>query len=181
MKRYFFLLLATIAFGNLQAQKLYGTKSGQIKFNASGGIEEIAAINNQVDSKFVDKNGQIVFSVLIKGFKFKNQLMEDHFNENYLESTQFPKAEFKGFIKANDPINYDKDGIYPITANGDLTLHGVIKKVEQTGTLSISAGKVTIHSNFKIKLKDYGITGLYIGEKIAPEATIELNCVYNTK
>ena len=69
----FFLAIASIA---ANAQKVYATKTGQIKFNASSPIEKIEAVNNQVDSKFVDKTGQIVFSVLIKSFKFDNQLME---------------------------------------------------------------------------------------------------------
>jgi hypothetical protein len=84
---------------NANAQKVFATKSGQIYFNATGALVKIAAVNNQVDSKFVDATGQIIFGVLIKGFKFENQLMEDHFNENYMESTQFPKADFKGYIK----------------------------------------------------------------------------------
>ena len=91
------LLIGITQKGN--AQKVFATKSGQIYFNATGALVKIAAINNQVDSKFVETTGQIIFGVLIKGFKFENQLMEDHFNENYMESTQFPKADFKGTLK----------------------------------------------------------------------------------
>ena len=162
-----------------QAQKLYATKTGQLKFNATGGIETIAATNNQVDSKMVDKTGQIVFSVLIKGFKFNNQLMEDHFNENYLESTKFPKADFKGFILNAGTIDFSKDGKHSITAEGTLTIHGVSQKVSVPGTLTITAGKVVVNASFKIKIKEYGITGLYIGDKIAADAEIILNCQYD--
>jgi hypothetical protein len=91
------LLVCNMQVANAQtpsAQKVYATKTGQIFFNATGGAVAIAAVNNQVDSKFVDATGQIIFGVLVKGFKFENQLMEDHFNENYMESTQFPKADF---------------------------------------------------------------------------------------
>ena len=105
------------------AQKVYATKTGQIFFNATGGAVKIAAVNNQVDSKFVDATGQIIFGVLVKGFKFENQLMEDHFNENYMESSQFPKADFKGYIKNSKELNFTKDGTYPITIEGNLTIH----------------------------------------------------------
>ena len=89
----FSALLGTSA----MSQKVYATKTGQISFDATGSCaESIKGVNNQVDSKFVDKTGQIVFSVLIKGFKFANALMEDHCNENYMESSKFPKADFKG-------------------------------------------------------------------------------------
>ena len=160
------------------AQKVYATKTGQIFFNATGGAVAIAAVNNQVDSKFVDATGQIIFGVLVKGFKFENQLMEDHFNENYMESTQFPKADFKGYIKNIKEVNFTKDGTYPISIEGSLTIHGTAQKVSTNGTLQITEGKPTITGEFSIKIKDYGIKGLYIGEKIANEAKIKVNCKY---
>ena len=160
------------------AQKVYATKTGQIFFNATGGAVAIAAVNNQVDSKFVDATGQIIFGVLVKGFKFENQLMEDHFNENYMESTQFPKADFKGYIKNIKEVNFIKDGTYPITIEGSLTIHGTSQKVSTNGTLQVAEGKPTITGEFSIKIKDYGIKGLYIGEKIANEAKIKVNCKY---
>lgn len=164
---------------HLQAQKIFATKSAQVKFDAAGGLEAIAAVNNQVNSKMVDKTGQVVFSMLVKGFKFANQLMEDHFNENYLESTKFPKADFKGFVKEAATINFTKDGKHNVTAEGELTIHGVTKKVAIPGTLTVAAEKVTLNANFKVKLKEYGVTGLYIGEKIAADAAIIINCKYD--
>jgi len=175
------LLLCNMQVANAQtpsAQKVYATKIGQIFFNATGGAVPIAAVNNQVDSKFVDATGQIIFGVLVKGFKFENQLMEDHFNENYMESTQFPKADFKGYIKNNKEVNFTKDGTYPITIEGSLTIHGTAQKVSTKGTLQIADGKPIITGEFAIKIKDYGIKGLYIGEKIANEAKIKVNCKY---
>ena len=160
------------------AQKVYATKTGQVFFNATGGIEKIAAVNNQTDSKFVDQTGQIIFAVLVKGFKFENQLMEDHFNENYMESSKFPKADFKGYITNVKEVNFSKDGTYPITVDGDLTIHGVAKKVSTKGTLKIEKGLPHIEGEFVVKIKDYGITGLYIGDKIAADASITINCKY---
>jgi hypothetical protein len=175
------LLVCNMQTANAQtpsAQKVYATKTGQIFFNATGGAVPIAAVNNQVDSKFIDATGQIIFGVLVKGFKFENQLMEDHFNENYMESTQFPKADFKGYIKNNKEVNFTKDGTYPITIEGSLTIHGTAQKVSTNGTLQVTEGKPTITGEFSIKIKDYGIKGLYIGEKIANEAKIKVNCKY---
>jgi len=175
------IVLAILVLGasiQLRAQKIYATKSGQLFFNATGGIEKIAAVNNQVDSKFVDATGQLIFGVLVKGFKFENQLMEDHFNENYMESSQFPKADFKGYIKNIKEVDFSKEGKYPIAIEGNLTIHGVTQKVSTAGTLEVAQGKPTIIGEFSIKIKDYGIKGLYIGEKIASEAKIKVNCKY---
>lgn len=180
MKKITTLLSILTFFASIQlnAQKVFATKTGQLFFNATGGIEKIAAVNNQVDSKFVDATGQIIFGVLIKGFKFENQLMEDHFNENYMESTQFPKADFKGYVKNIKEVNFSKDGKYPITIEGNLTIHGITQKVSTAGTLEVAQGKPTIIGEFSLKIKDYGIKGLYIGEKIANEAKIKVNCKY---
>jgi len=178
MKKFMLSLMSLSACLVLHAQKLYSTKTGQIKFNASSPLEHVVAINNQVDSKMIDKTGQIVFSVLIKSFKFENQLMEDHFNENYLESSKIPKAEFRGYITNVSSIDFSKDGRYPVNVDGTLTLHGVSQKVMTTGVMEIAGGRPTISGTFKVKVKDYGITGLYIGEKIASEAEISVNCKY---
>ena len=172
----FMLLVLSITI--VHGQKLYSTRTGQMKFNASGGVEKIAAVNNQVDSKMIDKTGQIVFSVLIKGFKFDNQLMEDHFNENYLESTKYPKADFKGYISNISQVNFTTDGKYNITAEGTLTIHGVSQKITVQCIMIISHGTPSINGSFKIKIKEYGITGLYIGDKIANEAEIVLSVSY---
>ena len=173
-------LIAAFVFSafSSNAQKVYATKTGQTAFNASSPIEKIAAINNQTDSKFVGENGQVIFAVLVKGFKFENQLMEDHFNENYMESTKIPKADFKGFITNIKEVNLAKDGSYPVKLEGNLTVHGVTNKVSTTGTMKVAGGVPEMEGDFKIKLKDYNVTGLYIGEKIAPEVTITVKCKY---
>jgi hypothetical protein len=169
------LMSATI---QLNAQKIFATKTGQISFNATGGVEKIAAINNQVDSKFGEATGQIIYAVLIKGFQFENQLMEDHFNENYMESSKFPKAEFKGYIKNIKEVNFSADGKYTANFEGDLTLHGVTNKISTKGQIEVSQGKPIISGDFSVKLSDYGIKGSYIGDKIAGVVKIKVNCKY---
>ena len=136
MKNLFLSILLFLVLSPLSAQKLYSTKSGQISFNATGELVKIIGLNNQVDSKFSESSGQIIFGVLIKGFKFENQLMEDHFNENYMESTQFPKADFKGYITNIKEVNFSKDGEYPILVEGMLTIHGIGNK---TSNISLKA------------------------------------------
>ena len=170
----FTALLGTSA----MSQKVYSTRSGQISFDATGTCAEaIKATNGQVDSKFVDKTGQIVFSVLIKGFKFANALMEDHFNENYMESTKFPKADFKGFITNVASINFAKDGVYEVSAKGTLTIDGKGKEITVPGTVTIEGGKPTIKANLSIPLNDF-IHGSYIGSQISANAKATVLCKY---
>ena len=125
----------------------------------------------------VQKTGQIIFSVLIKSFKFVNALMEDHFNENYMESSKFPKANFKGFITNISEVNFEKDGVYNATAKGTLTIGGKSKEVNINGIITIEKGNPILKSNFKVKLTDF-IKGSYIGSQIAEEAKVVVTCKY---
>src|SRR5674476_42003 len=160
---FFSLLLVSTAY--LNAQNLYSTHTGQIKFYASTPLENVEAVNNEVESKMLQKNGQIIFAVLIQGFHFANTLMQDHFNENYMESTKYPKADFKGYITNIASVNFSKDRKYNITGEGDLTIHGVTKKITTTGVLDISDGKVYINTLFKVTLKHFKVTGRSIRTK----------------
>lgn len=180
MKRIIIILIAlATCFIQAHAQKLFSTNTGQVSFYAGTPLEDVRAVNNEANSKMLQKNGQIVFSVLVKGFVFKNALMQDHFNENYMESTKYPKADFKGFITNISTVDFTKDGVYNVTAAGDLTIHGVTQKVQVPGTIEVKGGAVTLTAKFKAELKDYNVTGNYIGTKIAPEVEITVNCKYD--
>jgi polyisoprenoid-binding protein YceI len=179
MKRVFILLMAAgLAVSTVHAQKIYSTKTGKITFFSKAPLEDIQAKNSEVESKLAPTNGQVVFTLLMKGFQFENQLMEDHFNEHYLESSKFPKSEFKGMITNIIDINFAKDGTYPAKVKGSLTIHGVTKEVETDGTIDVKAGKVVARSKFNVRLKDYNIGGTHIGTKIAENISVDVNCQY---
>ena len=133
------------------------TRTGEIKFDASVPDEaEIIGINKTASSILDESNGDFVALALVKAFKFKAPLMEEHFNENYMESTQFPKATFKGKIKNFDSSKLSSTKtVYDI--EGDLTIHGVTKKVKTKISLSSSGGKVNAVSTFSVKPEDYKI------------------------
>jgi hypothetical protein len=110
----------------------YFTKNAQINFDAtsSSSPERIEGINRSGTCVVDTKTGNMQFAVLMKAFAFEKALMEEHFNENYIESNKFPKAEFKGEIKDNDDINYAKDGTYTVKVKGKLTMHGESEDVD---------------------------------------------------
>jgi polyisoprenoid-binding protein YceI len=175
------LLLAvaiTLTSITLQAQKIYATKTGKISFFSSAPLEDIEAKNSEVESKLAPSNGQVVFTLLMKGFQFENQLMEDHFNENYVESTRFPKSEFKGVVTNIRDINFSKDGSYPAKVKGNLTIHGITREIEANGVVEITGGNATAKTRFVINLADYGIGGKLVGKKIAETIAITVECQY---
>lgn len=133
------------------------TKNGFISFFSRTSLENIAAENNQVTSAIDLQTGDLQFSLPIRGFRFRKALMEEHFNENYLESDKFPKALFKGKITGWKGINLGTDGSYPVKVSGQLTMHGVTNPVSTDGTLEVRDGKITGRSVFTVKLADYRI------------------------
>ncbi|HEY0678846.1 MAG TPA: YceI family protein [Chitinophagaceae bacterium] len=180
MKRFISLVvilcLSTFAF----TQKKYFTKSGHISFNAGTALEDIDAVNTGATSIFDAGTGQIEYSVQIKGFEFKRALMQEHFNENYLESDKYPKSVFKGRIQEPEKIKFDRDGSYPVLVKGILEIHGIKKDVETTGIMKVKGEMVNGRTEFKVALADYNIDipGL-VRDKISKTVTISVNCNYN--
>lgn len=148
MKKIFFisfLFVTSLVF----SQKMI-TRSGEIKFDATipGAMDQVVATSNTVSSIFDKTTGDFVVQGMVKSFKFKSPLMEEHFNENYMESDKLPKTSFKGKV-----VGYDgKTGTYDV--EGDLTIHGVANKVKTKATIS-GTSKLSISGNFTVKLKDY--------------------------
>ena len=149
-----FCCLATIT---IKAQKFY-TKTGKISFFSATAMENIEANNRSVTALLDSKTGEVQFTVLMKGFEFKKALMQEHFNDNYIESDKFPKATFKGHVENNSEINYGTDGNYTARVKGQLSIHGVTKDIETSGTISIKDGKPVLNSIFSVLIADYNIT-----------------------
>jgi hypothetical protein len=154
------------------AQKQFGTRNGKISFLATDD-DGVKAVNNEVTSRLAD-NGTISFSLLMKGFRFELAEMQEHFNDKYVESTKFPRADFKGTITNLKEINFTKDGVYKATAKGDLTMHGVTKSITVTGTITIKSGKPTVTAKFPLVMKDFKIDGTGVTSKV----NADINCVY---
>ncbi len=139
------------------AQK-YITRDGYIGFFSHAPVEDIKADNNQVASVIDTSTGDIVFQVLIRSFHFVKTLMEEHFNENYMESDKIPKSTFTGKIVNINDVNFSSAGTYDVTVEGDLSIHGVTKKVTAKGTLEIVDGGINATTKFNIEPEEYNIT-----------------------
>lgn len=161
------------------AQKRYFTKNGLVSFSAGTALEDIEAVNKAASSVFDAGTGQIEYAVLIKGFEFRRALMQDHFNENYLESDKYPKSVFKGNILNPEKINFNKDGVYPVTVKGVLEMHGVKKEISTTGTLKVNGETVDCTASFPVQLAHYDIrVPTIVKDKISQEVNIKVSCNY---
>ncbi len=157
MKTFVTILAAFLMFGNIAQAQKFMTKNGNISFFSSMAMENIEAHNKQVNAAIDSKTGDFVVKVLIKSFEFEKALMQEHFNENYMESDKFPNATLSGKIKNIADIDFAKDGTYPADVEGKLTIHGVTKDVTEKGTITVKGGKVNAISTFNVTLADYGI------------------------
>jgi hypothetical protein len=156
MKRLLLIFILTSVFFSAGAVK-YMTKNGYIGFFSHTPMQDIKTDNNQVASVLDISTGDIVFQVLIKSFHFESALMEEHFNENYMESDKIPKSAFKGKITNLAAVNFSVNGSYDVNVEGDLTIHDVTNKISVKGTLEVVNGGINASSKFNIVPEDYKI------------------------
>lgn len=174
MKKAFVTLLFSGIFLAGFAQK-WGTRAGQVEFFSKTPLENIEARNKKVSAVVDAATGAVAVSLAIRDFKFERALMEEHFNENYLESDKYPRAEFRGILENPQTVNWAKDGIYPVKVSGNLTLHGVTQKVAAAVQILVKDGKAGVTGNFPIRLADYKVEiPTLVSAKIAESVDVTL-------
>ena len=182
MNKMMIILMAMLCVTGSQAQDIFITRHGQVSFFSRTPMENIDAVNNEVSSVLNVKTGEIGFAILVKSFHFEKALMEEHFNENYVESDKYPKANFRGKLTNAGAIDLTKDGTYNVTAEGDMTLHGITQKISVPGTIVVKGGLPQVQAKFKLAPKDYSIKiPSLVAEKIAETMNVSVDCKYEKK
>jgi hypothetical protein len=148
-----FLMLIIAGYG-----QTFVTKTGFIRFYSDSPLEKIEALNRTVNVALDAGAGDFVFRVLMKSFVFEKALMQEHFNENYVESDKFPNSTFLGKVTNIKEVNFSKDGTYPVMIDGKLTIHGETRQISEKGTFEIKEGRVSGKAKFNIALADYKIS-----------------------
>jgi hypothetical protein len=169
-------LALCMAFSFTSAAQIYKAKDGatNITFFSSSPLEDISAANKGAVIVMNSYTGDIQVRVSIINFKFKNALMEEHFNENYMETEKYPNAVFKG--KINERIDWSADGEVKVTVTGKMELHGVTRDETYEGFVAKKGNDISINTKLKIKLADYGIKvpSLYV-KNIAEIIDVDVN------
>ena len=180
MKKSSLVLLLFFATLVVNGQSRFYTKNGKVSFNATSSLEKIEATTEKATSILDMSTGALEFSVLMKAFNFEKALMQEHFNENYMESDKYPKSVFKGTIVNLSTLDLKKDGTFPVKIKGTLTMHGETKDVLADGSLTIKEGALVAgKSDFKVVLEDYKIEiPSLVKDKIAREVKISVDANY---
>ncbi|HEV7378934.1 MAG TPA: YceI family protein [Dyadobacter sp.] len=149
-------MLWLVPAAELAAQSsVYSTSSGTTRFSSKTPMEDINAENEMTQAIFNTATGEIAIRVNMKDFSFENKLMQEHFNENYMETSKYPVATFSG--KLGKSIDISRDGEYEVSASGKFTVHGVTQNRTLDGKIKIEAGKILITSAFQVALADHKI------------------------
>lgn len=154
MFRYIFCCLLLLT-GYRSFAQSYFTRDGFIEFTSKTSIETIEAKNHQVLGILDLAKHQVAFTVLIKGFLFEKQLMQDHFNEDVMESDQYPKAKFEGSFSST--VNLQASGKQSVPISGNMTIHGITKPISIVAVITPENGKLTTSASFQLKPADFNL------------------------
>lgn len=166
----------------LSAQRIF-TKAANVSFDATSNksLEEIDAKTSTGTVVIDAATGAVEAAVLMKSFQFEKALMQEHFNENYVESSTYPKAIFKGKISDTSKVNFKQDGTYNVSVAGNMTLHGVTKPLTAPATITIKGGKISAQTNFTLTLADYNIAiPSLVADKVAKTAKVSFGGALET-
>ena len=160
--------------------QVYKNTNASISFYSHTPVLDIEADSKDGNSIIDITKNQLAFSVKNSSFRFKNSLMEEHFNEKYIESEKYPTSSFSGTI--NEKINFAVQGEYRVTATGKLSIHGVQQLRTISGIVLVQKGKILIKSEFLVKTADHKIeVPQLVFEKIAEEIKVTVNSVLLVK
>jgi len=166
-------LLLSVCACSTFAQK-YFTKKGVTTFYSSTPVEDIKATNKETSVLINTSENSIVCVMENTKFVFPKSLMQEHFNENYMESDKYPKSSFTGTY--NKKIDPAVDGKYTVTVSGKLSIHGTLKDVSVPATIEVKSGQIIGHAVFKVKTKDYNIKiPTIVVSKVAEEIQVTID------
>lgn len=141
-------ILTLLIFGLKTNAQTFVGKSIKINIFSSTPVEDIKAASTLGSAVISTQKQEIAVQVPIKSLEFDKKLMQEHFNENYMESDKFPSAKFKGTIEP--VLDWTKDGDYTVAVKGILTIHGVDQPRTINGKINIKNGMINFNSTFNV-------------------------------
>jgi len=161
----------------LRAQTVFIAEKGEATFYSYAPLEDIKAESKQLNGMINTLTGEVAFMIPMRSFRFAKSLMEEHFNEKYIESEKYPQATFKG--KINETIDLSKTGKQQLTVSGEMKIHGKTKNIYEKGQLETGNEQLILTSEFYVALKDYDITiPSLLLKNIADSVQVKIKAIY---
>lgn len=180
MKKVITILALVISTGSVFAQKKT-TTSATVSFDATTPKDGLPkAENKTVIGSINTKTGEVAFEAAVKNFTFSNPQMQGHFNgDNWFKSNTYPVMGFTGKIDRLSAVKFTKNGVYKVSVTGNLKIRDVSKQQKIKGTITVKDGKITVASDFIVKLADYNITGVPVDAgKVAKEPKVSVRAEF---
>ncbi|MCX2486198.1 YceI family protein [Pedobacter sp. MR2016-24] len=180
MKRMILLFGLCLSFMAAGAQNIFVSKATSITFFSSTPVEDIEGKSTTASSVVDIKSRNIVFKVSNTSFQFKKKLMQEHFNENYIESDKYPFSIFRG--KITDDVDLSKDGSYTVNVEGTLDIHGVTKAYQSKANIVVAKGVITARTTIRVKIEDHQIkVPSIVFKNIAEFVDVRISATYQPK
>ena len=182
MKKLIFLSTLAWSFMPIVQAQVYKTATGNIKFVSKTAIEEFSANNDQVTAAFSPKSNAIAFRVQVNSFQFKSALMQKHFQENYMQTAEFPFSTYSGKLEdfatvQSSSANFTKNGTYEVITKGTHEMHGVKKEITVPGKIIVADGTIALVASMNVMCSDYGINIPAASKKsVSDNIAITINC-----
>lgn len=180
MKRSIFAVILLVLVSHIVgAQSRYIDRAGKASFFSKAPLENIEAHNDQALSMLDAEKGEIAASILMKSFRFEKALMQEHFNEKYIESDKYPKATFKGKIKDFSKLDLSRDGKYTVEVEGEITIHGETQPLKTNVDFVVKDKVISASATFLLRVKDFKITiPTVVVKNIAEEVEVKVSFNY---
>ena len=174
MKKIGLIIAALFIFLVKGQSQIYMSDSCSVAFFSATSAENIDAENKISKLVMSSGTGDIQISISNQDFIFKSKLMQEHFNEDYMESDKYPHTVFKG--KVNEKVDYAKDGTTSVTVTGSMNMHGVIKTITIPGYITVKGGNLHVNAKFDLKMADYNMKiPSVLGTNVAEQVAITLS------
>lgn len=170
------LSITALSLSTTISAQIFMAKTCEVSFFSASPLENIEAIAKAPKTFLNTGTNDVQVQVANTAFVFEKPLMQEHFNENYMESEKYPSTTFKG--KINEKIDFTKDGENKVTVTGKMSMHGVDKEITVPGIVTIKDGEIRIATKFRVHIADYNIKvpSLYV-QNIAEDVDVKLNAV----
>ena len=177
MRITFLLFAISNFFVTVTRAQVFTAKSGSATFFSEAPLENIEATSNSVQSIMNTSTKSIAFIISIRSFQFRKDLMQEHFNEKYMESDKFPNATYSG--KINEDLDFGKDGVYNVSSTGKIAMHGQEKEITVPGTFTVKNGEAMLDSEFPLSVNDFKIQiPQLLFQNIADTVSVKINVTY---
>ena len=173
-----FFLCFSVLSTNVSAQDIFVTRTAHIHVKSKNSVKNVEADNYQMRGQIDPITGKVEFVGLLKSFEFKLGALDQAFNHDKVNLTQYPRITYDGKIKNLKSINFSKPGTYDVHIKGTLFIWDEKRVTSAKGKLIVNTdGTIRAESIFDITIEEKNMNKLnsLIKEKLPSVMSLDAN------